>query len=676
MLRDGMGRGMHVTVGRGRRVLGTCLVVLLAGGVLGADLSLPDGLSPGEQAAIRDGLGRLEQRLVHLRRTRPAELVADVELFHRSVLWALRYEPRLAPADIALVRRGLARGLERAEALAHGGSLWAQRRGRLVRGYRSAVDGSVQPYGLIVPSRWEAGKPLRLDVVLHGSTRPVGMSELRFLSPFDPGDTGPDPAPDQPYLELRPLGRVENGYRWAGETDVFEAIEDVCRKYAVDRDRIVLRGMSMGASGAWHLGLKHPGYFAALGPYCGYVDTHAFSYTPIPNFVRVDALPAHQEATLRLLDSQDYAANAGVVPAVAAMGTEDPFFQAHVLMGNAFRRDGLRLVNLLSIGTGHTQDPKTFSLQMQHLEQHARRGRTPDRRQLRFVTWSLKYPRCHWVELQGLEQHYQRAEFAAHLADDGTVVVDTVRNVTRFALFPPAVRGTETRVRIAGQTVVAPSPSDPDRVELRRVGTHWKPVEPGRIARRQKRPGVQGPIDDAFSRPFLCVRGTGRAWNPQIGAWAEVSLQRFLYEWSRYMRGDARVKNDTDVTRDDVRRYHLILFGDPGSNVWIRRALPHLPVMWNRETLQVAGETYPSADHGLVLIAPSPFVPGGDRYVVLNSGHTFHDAEFSTLNYLLFPRLGDWAVMRVGPPAGPRAPIETPVRAGLCDEEWRPTAVR
>src|SRR5205807_497267 len=81
----------------------------------------------------------------------------------------------------------------------------------------------------------------------------LGMSELRFIGRFDEGD-GPAPdVPDRDYIELHPLGRVENGYRWAGETDVFEAVEAACRNYNVDRDRIVLRGMSMGASGTWHL---------------------------------------------------------------------------------------------------------------------------------------------------------------------------------------------------------------------------------------------------------------------------------------------------------------------------------------------------------------------------------------------------------------------------------------
>jgi poly(3-hydroxybutyrate) depolymerase len=144
---------------------------------------------------------------------------------------------------------------------------------------------------------------------------------LRFGSRFDDGDVAVKTAPAEDFIELDPLGRVENCYRWAGETDVFEAIEAVCRNYRIDRDRIVLRGMSMGASGTWHLGLKHPGYFVAIGPYCGYVDTHRFSHTP--NFIRVDELPWYQERGLRMIDSIDYAANAGVVPEVAAIGDKD-----------------------------------------------------------------------------------------------------------------------------------------------------------------------------------------------------------------------------------------------------------------------------------------------------------------------------------------------------------------
>jgi hypothetical protein len=279
----------------------------------------PVVISSEEREQLEHEGRRIEDRLAKLSVTK-ADLEADVGIFLKGVQWALRYETKLAPKDVALVKHALQRARQRVELLEMGRPTWAARKGRLVRGFVSGVDGSVQPYGLIVPAAYDPARPMRLDVVLHGSSRPSGLSELLFLSRFDDGDGNHKAPAPQDYLELHPLGRVENGYRWAGETDVFEAIKAVRRGYQIDGDRIVLRGMSMGASGTWHLGLKHPDRFVALGPYCGYVDTHHFSRTPLPNFIKVGSLPAHQEKTLHMLDAIDYAANAGVVPAVACMG--------------------------------------------------------------------------------------------------------------------------------------------------------------------------------------------------------------------------------------------------------------------------------------------------------------------------------------------------------------------
>ena len=301
-------------------------------------------------------------------------------------------------------------------------------------GYTSRIDNSVQPYGLIVPKNYDASKPLRLDVVLHGSTRPVGMNELRFIDRFDEGDEVNAAPPEKQFIELHPLGRVENCYRWAGETDVFEAIEDVCRRYNIDRDRIVLRGMSMGASGTWHLGLKHPDRFVALGPYCGYVDTHRFSETPISTFVRVGELPTHQELGLHMLDSIDYAANAGVVPAVACMGEKDVFFQAHVIMGEAMKREGLTMVNLISPGTGHTIDPVTHAEQMRQIGEYAEKGIQRKPKELRFVTWTLKYNRCHWLQILGLKQHYDRSEFSATFRDQAHCTLPSQRILLAYSI--------------------------------------------------------------------------------------------------------------------------------------------------------------------------------------------------------------------------------------------------
>lgn len=189
-----------------------------------------------------------------------------------------------------------------------------------------------------------------------------------------------------------------------------------------------------------------------------------------------------------------------------------------------------------------------------------------------------------------------------------------------------------------------------------------------------KRPGLQGPIDDAFSAPFLCVRGTGKPWNSKVNAWASASLRRFEYEWARYMRGDLPVKNDTDVTEADVRDKHLILFGDPGSNSWIARALPHLPVTWTPDIVNLCEEKFEATNHAPVFICASPLA--ANRYLVINSGHTFHEKEFAAFNYLLFPRLGDWAIMKISSgseqwqPTSSAFPEEV-VRAGYFDELWQ-----
>ncbi|MBP3955959.1 prolyl oligopeptidase family serine peptidase [Gemmata sp. G18] len=661
---------------------GTVASIIALAGAVGAQLAraeLPAGLSAADASQIDRDLKTLGDRLLAFREKpvplQREDLIADADVFRKGVAWALRYETELKPADVALIKKALARCSERAEALAKGKPAWTSRRGKLVRGYVSAVDGSTQPYGLVIPAGYDSNKPSRLDVVLHGSMKPSGLNELRFMNGFDAGDGSEKSAPDANFIELHPLGRVENCYRWAGETDVFEAIEAVCRGYNIDRDRIVLRGMSMGASGTWHLGLKYPSRFVALGPYCGYVDTREFSQTPLSTFVKVAALPEHQEKALHVLDSVDYAANAGAVPAIACMGEKDVFFQSHVLMGKAMEKEGLKLTNLISPGTGHVIDPKTHAEQMRRIKEFADKGLDRSPKHLRFVTWTLKYNQCHWLWALGLTEHYARAELEASVAADGTVEVKEPKNVTRFTLLPPVLQETNPQLRVGGAEIALPvreKNAPPAKPVIGRKDGKWAYLgELDATPLSGKRPGVQGPIDDAFATPFLCVRGTGKAWNPAIQTWADASLKRFAYEWDRYFRGELPVKDDTAVTDADMKRYNLILFGDPGSNALIARALPKMPVTWTEKDLTLGTDKYAAADHAPVLIQPSPFAPG--RYVVFNSGHTFHEKDLASLNYLLFPRLGDWAVLKVGAkaPARPSDPLEEQViRAGFFNEGW------
>ncbi|MDB5386074.1 MAG: alpha/beta hydrolase: peptidase or carbohydrate esterase [Planctomycetaceae bacterium] len=650
-------------------------LVLGTGSHAAGQSAAPQPLTQEQRATLEGELKSLEATLKSVAEQSKRSIV-DAAIFAKGINWALSYDKEFSAADIALFKKAMVRGAERATQIKANESPWSTRRGKLALGYISQIDQSVQPYGLIVPKGYDQTRPTRLDVVLHGSTRPVGLSELRFMARFDEGDAVNPAPPDLPFIELHPLGRVENCYRWAGETDVFEAIEDVCRRYNIDRDRIVLRGMSMGASGTWHLGLKHPDRFVALGPYCGYVDTHRFSETPLPNFVKIGQLPEHQELALHMLDSVDYAANAGVVPTIACMGEKDIFFDAHVIMGQAFQKEGLKLVNLISPGTGHVIDPVTHAEQMRQIASYVEKGLNRKPSALRFVTWTLKYSRCDWLQILGLEKHYARAEFFAALKGDALEIAEPL-NITRFAIqtaqlphLPRVFRIGDTELKLP-DSLNAQSPL----VVVERRDNQWHlaaDASSGKMSITGKRPGLQGPIDDAFTTPFLCVRGTGTAWNPAVQTYCDASLKRFENEWRHYFRGDLPIKDDTAVTEEDLRTRNLILFGDPGSNTWIAKALPQLPVTWTRESIRMAGHDYPSAQHVPAFIAPNPLPGAPEHYIVINSGHTFREAELAKVNYLLFPRWGDWAVLKIDPTRPENAPVsEEVLQAGYFNEQWK-----
>jgi len=164
------------------------------------------------------------------------------------------------------------------------------------------------------------------------------------------------------------------------------------------------------------------------------------------------------------------------------------------------------------------------------------------------------------------------------------------------------------------------------------------------------------------------VRPTARAANDIAGRYAEETLAVFIEDYSKFFRGQVRVKDDTAVTDADIAAHHLILFGDHESNKVLARALPKLPIKWDARQLSIAGKTYDAATHTIAMIYPNPLDPR--RYVVLNSGHSFHRNEMAATNAALFPRFGDYTVLHLRQPIS--MPVESEIAtAGYFDEDWK-----
>ena len=57
--------------------------------------------------------------------------------------------------------------------------------------------------------------------------------------------------------------------KWWSPDALTDVLDEIEAKYAVDKDRVYLTGLSMGGFGTWALATAHPERFAAIAPICG-----------------------------------------------------------------------------------------------------------------------------------------------------------------------------------------------------------------------------------------------------------------------------------------------------------------------------------------------------------------------------------------------------------------------
>ena len=630
----------------------------------------PYKITDQEKEQIRAKFNDLDSRVKELRSkgVDPGSL-ADVEVYQKAVAWALRYpEEFYQKSYVARALDAADTGIARAKALAAGNAPWAKQTGRLIRGYRSKVDGIYQPYGLVIPDSYDGSKPVRLDLMMHG--RGATLSEVSFISAHD----GPNDIEEgaferrtpaaarvpagQDFIQLDVFGRVNNGYRWSAETDVFEALASVQQRYKIDPNKIVLRGFSMGGHGAWHIGLHYPDKWAVVEAGAGFTDTKVYG--------RIANLTPWQEDAIHIYDSQDYALNAFDVPILGYAGELDNQLKGMVNIREQLERDGYQfkqeplrwsssnlptLLFIIGPQIGHSFHPDSRKISNQYIQDTLNKARDTDH--IRFVTWTTRYNKCFWVTVDGLEKSYQRAEVDAERDDSRKQLTIKTHNVSRLLLTDSS---RAQSVTLDGQKFSGV------KGEFEKKSGKWAVGAPPKLSKTH---GLQGPIDDAFMESFLCVRPTGTPIHPEANKAALDRFDMFSKDFAKWLRADVRVKEDTTVSKEDIASNNLVLFGDPGSNKILAQIAGKLPIKWTKDEIIVGTTKFSAADHIPVLIYPNPLNP--KHYVVINTGITLHAPDLEGTNALQYPRLGDYAVFTItGGKADGKAEI-----AGMFDENWQ-----
>ncbi|MDA7921401.1 prolyl oligopeptidase family serine peptidase [Verrucomicrobiales bacterium] len=618
-------------------------------------INLPDELKASLEARIT----AYEDRIWEVNRD---PYVADVGALVKAVELAVKWGEFYKESEIPLAEEILNLADERYEELDQEEiPSWTKSRGLVVRGYESSIDESFQPYGLEVPENLDLSRSVPLLVWLHG--RGDKVTDLHFLKRCMAKSQalGGFVKDQQECIILHPFGRQCIGWKHAGERDVFEAIEAVKRDYQIDDDRIALAGFSMGGAGAWHIGAHYPDQFCAVHAGAGFAETKEYNKLTPENY------PAPYVQTLwKVYDVPFYTRNLLNIPVLAYSGSVDKQKQAADLIERELKSIGHELRHVIGAEMGHKYNQESVDEIWEWLQDSWEKGRVKMPKKIQWETPTLRYPGYQWLKLTGLQQHWSGAKAIAQWDSERHELTLDLENVSAFEAGGSAMGDlSNVSVIVNGQILKASDPGFAlDFLTLKQEGDSW---QWGELAGLRKRPGMQGPIDDAFMSHFVVVPPDSEIKSPALARWVNFEREHFMSRWEALMRGKAVEYGADDLDSGDIEAANLILWGNSGSNAMIAEIIDRLPIEWNEKEFTFRGKTYLCEDYVPSFIFPNPLNP--KRYVVINSGLTFREGHDKT-NSQQNPKLPDWAVIGLDQLPDEESPGRI-VDTGFFDESWK-----
>jgi enterochelin esterase-like enzyme len=587
-----------------------------------------------------------------------------------SVQYVLEIAEQIRGSFADNAQRYLDTAASELEALRAGRDPFATARGFVVRGFPSELSETRQGYSVYVPPTYDPSRPTPLLVVLHGGS----SNHSLFLAVVFGNDVEwatyhmhwwdlYRPQWESNFLVLAPDGMGQVMWRWMGERDVLDAIDDVKRHYNVDPDRVYLNGLSNGGVGCYSIGMRHAWRFASVLAMAGapsWLQYHRGSVRPWERTLM------EQWSALNMLDN--------------ARNTRLSFFhglQDHGPMSPEFPR----IFDKALTGRGIAHSFKEFDCGHDVLYWVHRRGkiygelapirRDPHPREVWIETRDYRANRQHWLEIARFVDYPKLARAHAQVTGGSRVVIET-ENADRLALhladMPLSVPGQATLVVDGDQTVVAQSAGSTRPLALVRRDGRWRlddgRPEPG----LRKVPGLSGPITDALMDRTIYVYGTKIADQvDDMRRSAEVASRGWPL-WSHAYH--ARVMPEDEVTADLMRRAHIVVFGTPQNSALIARASPLLPIHSEPGAIVLRDRRLTGTEVGMRMVYPNPLADGL-RYLIVQTGNSVAAVQAGN-------RLPDFVpdyVVYDGRTIRERPRLvfghDGPIEAGFFDSTWR-----
>lgn len=564
-------------------------------------------------------VAQLRAQLTALEHARPAGITqGTVESIGYNIDVSERIADRFGPQSVEWRRRAehfLARARE-------GHEPFLEAQNQIVnRGYTTPISRIRQGYAVYLPPHYDPSRAYPMMVVLHGGSSNGNlflgvvlgnnMDWLTYSSHLWDEYT-PRWSPE--WIVVAPDGYGQVMWRWMGEQDVLDVVADTRRHYNVDADRVVLCGLSNGGVGAYSIGTRHASEFSAVLAIAGSPGWRQYT----------GGRPRDDEnVLLRRLSAIDMAENATNTSFRAYHGHFDPgpmrpaYFEEFVAL---VQRENLPIrTTWYDMGHDLLYVVHRHGVLYRELE-NVRRDPRPH--EVRVVTGDYRANRQHWVTVTRIEDYPHLARVRA-VAEGDAITVQTSANTMAFSLDVrdvPLAQGDQARIVVDGHDLYAGARAALGHITsiVRRDGAWRLGVAEAPGGALEKRPGLSGPISDAYYDGMIHVYGTH---NPDHVAAMRQAAERGARGWPIWLWNHSqRVVADSDVTDEMMRTSHLVLYGSPGDNTVLERIAAQLPIRADATGVSVGGQRFEGSRVGAKFVYPNPLAQG--RYVIVQTGVT------------------------------------------------------
>jgi pimeloyl-ACP methyl ester carboxylesterase len=554
-------------------------------------------------------------------RARKAELYLTPKKYRGDVSSMASHEIRMGFDALKNLKNGKV-----AYAGEKGGFKWPYGGGRTYYEYGmdSVNDGSPQPFLAEVPPNYNPAKKWPVLLYLHGYHGRVDM-----INKWDSGAVAKD-SRELGYLVLAPHGRSETDFLCVGETDVLQAFEEFKRYYNVDEDRVYLIGGSMGGYGGLNLAFHYPHLWAAVAAFTASGDMMVFGGLP-----REKLLP-FRRWSFEWDNPLDLCGNVPQLPITGTYGDADRWVPPKFGKAISERRTSLggKYEYTVVPGIGH-QVGNAGPAYRKAMEWFEGKKRNLWPKFVRHKTYSLRYDRSFWIRILDIAQWGESAEIEATV--NGNTIEVKKTNLEGFEITFSAELVDLTkpiRVTVNGEQRFMGEVGKSRNIVIRK-----EEAAAERQHHLRKSTNLCGPFEDIFNHPFLVVRGT-TAKDAARKNRVSQDADWFKKRWEAWTDGWPRMKDDVDVTDDDIKNFSLLLLGRPSENVLTAKVAPDLPIQFEGNDFVFDGRTHSGGDVGLCMIRPNPL--NSLRYVAIMAGARYglrmpENHPFSQLpDYMIF----------------------------------------